>query len=278
MLVDVEGDELPYRLDTIERVQIQPLVLQDSPPGLDQRIGEGDICHRQESSERAGLDQIVDVRVEVLDTAVEKKGGWFLGLGDVTRGVQKHQESVPGIEALAYSPGKNPTGEVVDYRMNVRSSPVKEPNHTGVDMPKLIGHRRSNTDLWLFGMDSPARSSPLVSANESVPGRRGRKDLSETLGQNRKCSGRDVAVLIGSHHVFDDAQLIARQLVARRSWAGGDVVEVAARLTFPRMISRRRQADATERRFKRKGLARTFDCAGLPAAARVTAAILRPRQ
>ena len=43
--------------------------------------------------------------------------------------------------------------------------------------------------------------------------------------------------------------------------AGGGVLEVAARLTLPRMISRRRQADATECRSEWECFARTFDCA-----------------
>ena len=42
VLVDIEGDQVPHGGDRIERVQVQPLVLDHSPPGLDQRVRESD--------------------------------------------------------------------------------------------------------------------------------------------------------------------------------------------------------------------------------------------
>ena len=38
VLVDIEDHQLPNRGNRVERVQIQPLVLEHSPPGLDQRV------------------------------------------------------------------------------------------------------------------------------------------------------------------------------------------------------------------------------------------------
>ena len=40
VLLDVELDQFPNCLEVVERVQIQPLAFENSPPGFDQGIGE----------------------------------------------------------------------------------------------------------------------------------------------------------------------------------------------------------------------------------------------
>ena len=60
VLLDVERDESPYRADRIERVQVQPLMFEHAPPGLDERVGKRDLRHGQKPIQEAGLDQLID--------------------------------------------------------------------------------------------------------------------------------------------------------------------------------------------------------------------------
>jgi len=119
VLVDEEHHELADGLDVVEGIQVEPLMFQDALPRLDERVRETDVGHRQESSERSGFDQLIDSRVEVLNTSVGEKSGWIFGLGGVPRRLEKYQERVPGIETLRDSLSENPAREVVDHRMKV---------------------------------------------------------------------------------------------------------------------------------------------------------------
>ena len=74
VLVDVVFDQRLQRADRIERVQVEPLVLEDSPPRLDEGVGERDLGLGQKSPQESGLDQFVDGSVEVLDTTVGEQG------------------------------------------------------------------------------------------------------------------------------------------------------------------------------------------------------------
>ena len=164
MLVDEEHHELADGLDVVEGIQVEPLMFQDALPRLDERVRETDVGHRQESSERSGFDQLIDSRVEVLNTSVGEKSGWIFGLGGVPRRLEKYQERVPGIETLRDSPSENPAREVVDHRTKVRSSAVKESNHRRVDVPNLVGCCRANTDLWFFRMNPDLLAGPRAGA------------------------------------------------------------------------------------------------------------------
>ena len=61
VLDHVEPDQLFDGLDTVERVQEEPLVLQRTPPGLDHRVREAQIGHGQDTTKQARRDQLVDV-------------------------------------------------------------------------------------------------------------------------------------------------------------------------------------------------------------------------
>ena len=62
----VERDESTDRSDSVERVEVKPLVFESSPPRLDQGIGEGDFGLRQNAPQSACVDEFVDCGVEVL--------------------------------------------------------------------------------------------------------------------------------------------------------------------------------------------------------------------
>ena len=73
MLVDIEGNQVPHGGGRVERVQVQPLVLDHSPPGLDQRVRESDFRLCKNAFQQPGLDELVDRRVKVLDTTVDRR-------------------------------------------------------------------------------------------------------------------------------------------------------------------------------------------------------------
>lgn len=77
VLVHVERDQLLKCADRVERIQIQPLVFERPPPRFDERVGECDLRHGENSSEQPGVDQLVYGFVEVLDSAVGEQG-WLL--------------------------------------------------------------------------------------------------------------------------------------------------------------------------------------------------------
>ena len=60
VLVDIERHQLPDCGNRVEGVQIQPLVLEHSPPGLDQRVGECDFRLCKNAFQQSGLDDLVD--------------------------------------------------------------------------------------------------------------------------------------------------------------------------------------------------------------------------
>src|SRR5262249_13799978 len=54
----------------VERVQIQPLVLERPPPRFDERIGEGDLGQGQQALQQSRIDQALDRAVAILDAGV----------------------------------------------------------------------------------------------------------------------------------------------------------------------------------------------------------------
>jgi len=145
-------------------------MLQHSPPRLNERIGEEDLRHRQEPAEPAGHNELVDSIIEVLDTAVDQYGRRIIDGYDASGCVEKEGYGAPGYESVSHSPGENPAREIVDHRLQVRTSSVEKPNHGCIDMPVLVWRRRSNPGFWLGGVDSLSRSSPLVDSDEPAPG------------------------------------------------------------------------------------------------------------
>ena len=162
-------------------------------------------------------------------------------------GLEEDGESVRPIESAGDAPREDLSGEVVDHGVKIGSSSVEKPNNAGIDVPDLVWSRRSDTELRLGGMNAPSRSSPAMTSNDSVPCGWGGEDLAEALSEKREGAGRNVAVLVGGGHIPDSSELLARQLMRESPWAGGDIIEFAALLTFPRMISCRRQPENTKR-------------------------------
>ena len=59
VLLNIECDQLPDGCHGVERVQVQPLVFQYAPPGLDQRVREADLRLRENAFEQSSLDELI---------------------------------------------------------------------------------------------------------------------------------------------------------------------------------------------------------------------------
>jgi len=106
VLVDIEGHQLANRGNRIERVQIQPLVLEHPPPGLDGRVRECDFRLCKNAFQQPGLDDLVDRRIEVLDTTVNQQHG--LGRCDALGCVEQELCGHLGMEGPGHIPRENP--------------------------------------------------------------------------------------------------------------------------------------------------------------------------
>lgn len=72
VLGDIERNESLDGGDGVERIHEQPLVLQPSPPGFDQRVRVRDFGQGEESSGSTSCDDLIDGAVVVLDATIGK--------------------------------------------------------------------------------------------------------------------------------------------------------------------------------------------------------------
>jgi hypothetical protein len=67
-------------------------------------------------------------------------------------------EGVERIQALFDAPAENAPGIVVDDCVQIYTRAIDEAKNAGMDVPKLVGARGSNPDLWLRWVDAESRS------------------------------------------------------------------------------------------------------------------------
>ncbi len=258
VFADIEIDKPTERLDGVEGVQVEPLVLERSPPRLYHRVRECDFRLRQDTSEDAGVDELVDRRRSVLYTRVGEDGRWLVRSGGRLAGFNENLEGHGGIKMLGNSPGENPAGEVVDDGIEVGMSTVEESDDGRVDVPNLVRPDGSDSDAWLRRVDALAWASPAMFSDKSVPRRRRGEDLAEALREDGKPASGDVSVFLRAHHLPDGLTLVGSDLLRSGLWTRGDVVECALFITSPRVISRRREAEEAERCPQRNRRSRAF--------------------
>ena len=64
-------------------------------------------------------------------------------------GLQEKLAGRGGIESLCKPPGKDTTGEIVDHGMQIDPHASDQPDHRDVNVPVLVGPRRTHADLRL---------------------------------------------------------------------------------------------------------------------------------
>ena len=149
VLLDVERDESPDRADRIERVQIEPLMFEHAPPGLDERVGKRDLRHGQKPIQEAGLDQLIDRSIEVLDTSVDEQRG--LGVLQMPRGAEKELGCRARIERGGYLPGQNAPREVVNDSVEVSSASIEKADQRGSTCQISLGREARMPTFGLAG-------------------------------------------------------------------------------------------------------------------------------
>jgi|GEM_PF-2777157 hypothetical protein len=102
VLVHVEGNQRLKRADGVERVQIQPLMLQRTPPRFDHRVGIRDLRHGEKPFQKSGFNQFVDSAVMVLDATVGEHGG--LVAEETFRGVDQQSGGGSRVERFRNLP------------------------------------------------------------------------------------------------------------------------------------------------------------------------------
>ena len=68
------------------------------------------------------------------------------------------------------------------------------------------------------------------------------------MSQEGEGPSRDVPILIGSDHVLHRGDLVDRQLVGERMWAGEDVVKLTSLFAFPGVVATRGEPEESKRR------------------------------
>jgi len=82
VLLHIERDQLPHTGHRVQGVEIKPLVLDDSPPRFNQRVGVSDLSLGQNAFQEPRVDELVDCVVVVFDATVYEQ--LWLGISDLS--------------------------------------------------------------------------------------------------------------------------------------------------------------------------------------------------
>jgi hypothetical protein len=103
--------------DGVERVQIQPLVLEHAPPGFDQKIRIRDFGASQNATKQPRMDEFIDNPVEVLSATVNQHRG-----RTILQALHGDEQDFGGgarIEGGRDLPSQDAAREVVDHRVQI---------------------------------------------------------------------------------------------------------------------------------------------------------------
>ena len=109
--------------------------------------------------------------------------------------------------------------------MEIGAGPVEQADDGGVDVPHLVGSRRSKAHLRLGRVHAEPGAAPAELPHQVVPGRGGSPDLAEPLRKDGERPGRDMPVLERGHHVLDRPDLGWGQSMGRRVRTGRLIVK-----------------------------------------------------
>jgi hypothetical protein len=89
VLLNVEFDELLKGSERVERMQIEPAVLQRPPPGFDQGIGIADLDLGEYTAQLSKTKKVLDLLIDILDARVGDHSGAVTILGEMLRRLGK---------------------------------------------------------------------------------------------------------------------------------------------------------------------------------------------
>jgi hypothetical protein len=115
--------------------------------------------------------------------------------------------------------------EKLSITVQVGATPVEQTDDGGVDVPHLVGSRRSKAHLRLGRMHAEPGAAPAELPHQVVPGRGGRPDRTEPLRKDGECPGRNMPVFDRGHHVLDHPDLGWGQSMGRRVGTGRPIVK-----------------------------------------------------
>ena len=142
--------------------------------------------------------------------------------------------------------------------MQIGSAAIEQSNQRRIDVPDLIGARSPYSDLRFGWMDTLPWPSPLVIADQTVPGTGRSTDLAKALSEESQCPGWDMSVLVRCSQLVDRFDFRSRELLGAESWIRWSVVEYTLVLTFPMVITRWRQPDHAQHTSQRESRACTL--------------------
>lgn len=241
-------------------------MLQAAPPGLDHRIGEGDLDLGQDATERASFEEGVDLAVDVLDAGVrvhlgddEARVSLTEGL-DLLGGIGEHGAGVRGIQLRRDRPCEDPSRVVVDHGVQVRLRAIEQPEQRDVDVHEYAGSRGSDADGGSSGVHSEAGAVPAVFPDEACPRGDVSKHLPDALGVEGQGAQRHVTVVGAGDELSHGRALLGgepRRATLRTRRA---VVEVAGeRAVAPGLIAAGRETQKPEGHGKPSGMRDTVD-------------------
>jgi len=83
-------------------------------------------------------------------------------------GFDEHGHTVHGRERFSNAPRQDPSRKVVDHRVQVHAGSVEQANNGSVDVPHLVGARRSKADRRLRRVHAEPGAAPAGLAHETV--------------------------------------------------------------------------------------------------------------
>ena len=185
---DVKLDESTKSGEAVQRMKVEPRVLQRSPERLDHRIGKGHLDLGEDARQFFVIQQIVDGSVHVLTSRIRDDDRVPGTIVELNNGFAQYPTSSAATEPFLESPRQDSPGIVVDYRVQIRSRSIKQPDDRHVQMKEFPGSLRSDADFGFRGMDSDSGASPPRIPDKPIPRRWRGEDLADSLSVQRQGS------------------------------------------------------------------------------------------
>ena len=160
VLVHVEGCLLAHVVDRIEVVQVQPPVLQHSPPRFDHAVREYDVDLGQDALDRTNSNECIHMCVEVLDPAVHEhlRDNVLQSLGSFDQEFAR----CAGVVGFVGLPRQDAPREVIDHSVNVHFGSAHQSDQRRIHVPDLVGFRGSDSNSGFRWMEPGAMSAPTM--------------------------------------------------------------------------------------------------------------------